>query len=40
MSRTEALNRILRALQIGSTDVEACALISDDGLMIASASPG
>jgi hypothetical protein len=33
------LNRILRALQSSSPDVEACALISDDGLMIASALP-
>jgi predicted regulator of Ras-like GTPase activity (Roadblock/LC7/MglB family) len=39
MSRTESLNRILRALQSGSPDVEASALISEDGLMIASALP-
>lgn len=39
MSRTEHLNKILRALQSGSPDVEASALISDDGLMIASALP-
>lgn len=39
MSRVDQLNRILRALQIGSPDVEATALISEDGLMIASALP-
>lgn len=39
MSRVEQLNRVLRALQSGSPDVEAAALISEDGLMIASALP-
>ncbi len=39
MSRTDELNRILRALQSGTPDIEASALISDDGLMIASALP-
>lgn len=39
MSRVDTLNRILRALQSSAPDVEACALISDDGLMIASALP-
>jgi predicted regulator of Ras-like GTPase activity (Roadblock/LC7/MglB family) len=39
MSRVENLNRILRTLQSASPDVEASALISDDGLMIASALP-
>lgn len=39
MSRVDNLNRILRSLQSSSPDVEACALISDDGLMIASALP-
>ena len=39
MSRVENLNKILRALQSGSPDVEASALISEDGLMIASALP-
>jgi hypothetical protein len=39
MSRVDSLNRILRALQSSSPDVEACALISEDGLMIASALP-
>ncbi len=39
MSRTDELNRILRSLQSGTPDIEASALISDDGLMIASALP-
>ena len=39
MSRIEELNRILRTLQSGTPDLEACALISEDGLMIASALP-
>lgn len=39
MSRVESLNRILRSLQSSSPDVEGCALISEDGLMIASALP-
>ena len=39
MSRVENLNKVLRHLQTGSPDVEASALISDDGLMIASALP-
>ena len=39
MSRVDHLNRILRALQSSSPDVEACALISEDGLIIASALP-
>jgi predicted regulator of Ras-like GTPase activity (Roadblock/LC7/MglB family) len=39
MSRVDNLNRILRSLQSASPDVEACALISEDGLMIASALP-
>lgn len=38
-SRVEELNRVLRNLQSGSPDVEASALISEDGLMIASALP-
>ncbi|MFO0669923.1 MAG: roadblock/LC7 domain-containing protein [Polyangiaceae bacterium] len=33
------MNKILRGLQSSSPDVEASALISDDGLMIASALP-
>lgn len=39
MSRTEELNRILRQLQSGTPEIEASALISEDGLMIASALP-
>lgn len=39
MSRVEHLNRVLRTLQSASPDVEASALISEDGLMIASALP-
>lgn len=39
MSRVENLNRVLKRLQSGSPDVEASALISDDGLIIASALP-
>lgn len=39
MSRTDELNRALRALQNGTPEVEASALISEDGLMIASALP-
>lgn len=39
MSRVDSLNRILRSLQSSSPDVEACALISEDGLMIASSLP-
>lgn len=39
MSRFETLNRVLRSLQSASPDMEACALISEDGLMIASVLP-
>jgi predicted regulator of Ras-like GTPase activity (Roadblock/LC7/MglB family) len=39
MNRTEGLNKLLKSLQTGSPDVEAAALISEDGLMIASALP-
>lgn len=39
MSRVESLNRILHSLQSSSADVQACALISEDGLMIASVLP-
>lgn len=39
MSRTDDLNRILRSLQAGTPEIEASALISEDGLMIASALP-
>lgn len=39
MSRVENINRVVRSLQSSSPDVEAAALISEDGLMIASALP-
>ena len=39
MSRTGQLDEILRSLQSGTPEIEASALISDDGLMIASALP-
>ena len=39
MSRAEQLNRVLRSLQSESPDVEACVLISEDGLVIASVLP-
>jgi uncharacterized protein len=37
MSRTESLNRSLRNLQSGTPDIEASAVVSEDGLIIASA---
>lgn len=39
MSRIEELNRTLSNLQASSSDVEACAIISEDGLIIASLLP-
>jgi len=39
MSRIEELNRLLRSLQSGTPDIEAAAVISEDGLVIASALP-
>ncbi len=39
MSRVEELNRILRALTSSTPEVEAAALISEDGLVIASVLP-
>jgi len=39
MSRAKRLNHILRTLQNESPEVEACALISEDSLVIASALP-
>ncbi len=39
MSRVERMNEILRQLQSGTPDVDASALLSEDGLMIASALP-
>ncbi|MEW6126795.1 MAG: roadblock/LC7 domain-containing protein [Acidobacteriota bacterium] len=39
MSRVDELNRVLRSLQAGTPDIEAAAVISEDGLVIASALP-
>ena len=39
MSRTEELNKALAALQGSSGDVEASAVVSEDGLIIASSLP-
>lgn len=39
MSRTESLNRTLANLQASSTDIEAAAVVSVDGLIIASSLP-
>ncbi|MBK9135768.1 MAG: roadblock/LC7 domain-containing protein [Betaproteobacteria bacterium] len=39
MSRVDSLNKVLKNLQSESPGVEACALISEDGLLIASALP-
>lgn len=39
MSRVDKLNSILRRLQTDTPDIEASALISEDGLMIASVLP-
>ncbi len=39
MARVDDLNRILRTLQSGTPDIEASALITEDGLIIASALP-
>ena len=39
MSRTEDLNRSLAKLQSSSSDIEACAVVSEDGLIIASSLP-
>ncbi|MGF1614002.1 MAG: AAA family ATPase [Gammaproteobacteria bacterium] len=39
MYRTDNINKVLKTLQSGSPDVEAAALISEDGLMIASVLP-
>lgn len=38
MSKVDNLNRVLRSLR-DTQDVEGCALLSDDGLMMASALP-
>ena len=39
MSRTEALNKALAKLQASSADIEAAAVVSEDGLIIASSLP-
>ncbi len=39
MSRTEDLNNVLSDLQSSSGDIEACAVVSEDGLIIASSLP-
>ena len=39
MVKTEALDNILVRLQASSTNFEACAVVSEDGLMIASLLP-
>ncbi|UCH98775.1 MAG: roadblock/LC7 domain-containing protein [Candidatus Aminicenantes bacterium] len=39
MNRAEQLKQILENLQAGSSDIEACAVVSEDGLMIASLLP-
>jgi len=39
MSRTESFNRSLRGLQSSTPDIEASAVVSEDGLIIASALP-
>lgn len=39
MSRTDDLNKTLSNLQASSADVEACAVVSEDGLIIASSLP-
>jgi predicted regulator of Ras-like GTPase activity (Roadblock/LC7/MglB family) len=38
-NRAEQLNQILEKLQTRSSDIEACAVVSEDGLMIASLLP-
>ncbi len=39
MSRLDELNKVLRSMQSATPDVEAAALISEDGLVIASVLP-
>jgi hypothetical protein len=39
MSRTDDLNNALSNLQAASADIEACAVVSEDGLTIASSLP-
>jgi uncharacterized protein len=38
-NRAEQLNQILEKLKTSSSDIEACAVVSEDGLMIASLLP-
>jgi predicted regulator of Ras-like GTPase activity (Roadblock/LC7/MglB family) len=39
MSKTDDLNKILSNLQASSVDIEACAIVSEDGQTIASSLP-
>ena len=39
MTRTDDLNAALSSLQSSSSDIEACAVVSEDGLIIASSLP-
>ncbi|MFP7753439.1 roadblock/LC7 domain-containing protein [Thermodesulfobacteriota bacterium B35] len=39
MTRKEQLDKALASLQAASADIEACAVVSEDGLIIASALP-
>ncbi len=39
MSRVDELNNILSNLKASTSDIEACAVVSEDGLIIASALP-
>ena len=39
MSRVDVLNRVLRALLSGAPEIEAAALVSEDGLVIACVLP-
>lgn len=39
MSKIEELNGVLAELQASSSDVEACAVVSEDGLIMASSLP-
>jgi len=40
MSRSEQISKLLKSLATSSPDVEAAAVVDNDGLMIASALPG
>ena len=39
MTRIETLNDVLRRLQASSAEIEACAVVSEDGLIMASSLP-